>query len=104
MLCPCRSGRSPMSNNRVQAAPLFIDIALVSGTTLVILGLVVTIGWFWRIPAVAQLLLGMAAVILIALATALIYLRVRPLVRALRVSEQRLQLALQVSDSHVWDF
>gem|GEM_PF-1510558 len=39
----------------------------------------------------------------IGIGTGLIYARVRPLVRALHMSEQRLQLALDTSASHVWE-
>ncbi len=41
--------------------------------------------------------------LLIGVGTGLIYLRVRPLANALKLGEQRLQLALDASASHVWD-
>ena len=49
---------------------------------------------------------GFNALLMIAvigIGTGLIYARVRPLVKALHLSEQRLQLALDTSDSHVWE-
>lgn len=49
---------------------------------------------------------GFNALLMIAvigIGTGLIYARVRPLVKALHLSEQRLQLALGTSDSHVWE-